>query len=136
MTPYKCLKPLIYLTGMCVLVACGGVASDDPAGVMCSTDEVRIPAKPTLKAVGLCDLFWKNGQVIKVFFLDGDPDLHKEVLEAAGEWCKYANIRFEHTKSRKSSHISITFSEGGMKACLGRERMILPGPEVAFFPVG
>lgn len=47
------------------------------------------------------EYMWKNGSVIKVGFLDGQPEWIDDVVEGASEWMKYANITFEWHKDPK-----------------------------------
>ena len=37
---------------------------------------------------------WKNGRVLKVRFVDGDPAIQAKVRRFATEWTKFANIGF------------------------------------------
>ncbi|MFO0617542.1 MAG: hypothetical protein U0414_33415 [Polyangiaceae bacterium] len=47
------------------------------------------------------EIMWKNGSVIKVGFLDGEPEWIDDVVDGANEWTKYANITFEWHKDPK-----------------------------------
>lgn len=42
---------------------------------------------------------WKNGRVLRVRHLDGDPAVHARVERFAREWCNYANIDLQFVKS-------------------------------------
>jgi len=47
------------------------------------------------------EIMWKNGSVIKVGFLDGQPEWIDDIVAGASEWMQYANITFEWHKDPK-----------------------------------
>lgn len=55
---------------------------------------------------------WKNGEIIKVKFLDGDKDIQNKVIQYAEQWEKYANIDFNFGNF-DNADIKITFKGGG-----------------------
>ena len=50
---------------------------------------------------------WKNGQTIRVRFLNGDPQIQKKVQDIAKEWEKYANLKLDFG-SDKDAEIRIS----------------------------
>lgn len=44
---------------------------------------------------------WPNGSTIVIGFLDGEPEWIDQVVDAADEWTKYANLTFEWHKDPK-----------------------------------
>ena len=58
-------------------------------------------AKKAAEAFGavLTGKKWKNGRVLRVRHLDGDPNVHARVEPFARQWCGYANIDIQFIKS-------------------------------------
>jgi len=55
---------------------------------------------------------WTPGQVIRIYFLNGNEAQKEKVRTIAPEWTKYGNIKFEFTDNGKRSNIRITFGIG------------------------
>lgn len=55
---------------------------------------------------------WKNGQTIKIKFLDGDSNAREKVKKYAAEWTKYANLNFVYVSATEYADIRIGFQLG------------------------
>ncbi|MFD2941303.1 matrixin family metalloprotease [Flavobacterium notoginsengisoli] len=81
---------------------------------------------------------WQTGQTIKIKFLDGDAIVQEKVKSIAGEWTKYANLKFEYVSAKEYADIRIGFNVGnygawsllGMKSAYGNtsEQSMRLGP--------
>jgi hypothetical protein len=67
---------------------------------------------------------WRSGRTLKVRFLDGDPSLQRRVAEAASEWTRHANIKFDfgdHT----AAQIRVAFVQGaGSWSAVGTDALV------------
>jgi hypothetical protein len=72
--------------------------------------------------------YWANGSTLKVLFLDGDDTSKKAVREAAAEWEKYANVKFDFVTSGKAE-IRVSFKEEGSWSFVGTEALAVPQSE-------
>ena len=73
---------------------------------------------------------WKNGRVLRIRFLDGDPAVHAKVSATAQEWMKYSNISFEFG-SDPDAEIRISFLKSGHWSALGTDALV-----ESYFPKG
>ena len=71
---------------------------------------------------------WRRGQIIEIEFLEGDPDVHERVREAARIWTRHANLTFEFRAPARaagrttSSDIRIGFDvRGGSWSVIGTD---------------
>jgi hypothetical protein len=71
---------------------------------------------------------WRPAQRLKVAFLDGDPEVHRKIAEAAAEWTEYGNIKldFGYRKARGAYRAWSTSDAGAYKADI-RVSFHLPG---------
>lgn len=65
---------------------------------------------------------WKNGQKLRVSFLDGDVELREKVKKYAVIWTKYANIEFDFGTD-PASEIRITFTQQGTWSYIGTDNL-------------
>jgi Matrixin len=67
---------------------------------------------------------WRNGRTLKVRFLDGDPSLQNRVAEAAREWSKHANIKFDFG-NHADAQIRVAFVQGaGSWSAVGTDALV------------
>jgi hypothetical protein len=71
---------------------------------------------------------WKNGRVLRVRFLDGDPAVHAKVAAVAKEWMKYSNVAFEFGND-PDAEIRISFLQEGYWSALGTDALV-----TSYFP--
>jgi hypothetical protein len=71
---------------------------------------------------------WKNGHVVRVRFLDGDPTVQSRVRDVASEWTRYANLRFEFGDD-PAAEIRVSFVQGGSWSWVGTEVSRIPHNE-------
>jgi len=71
---------------------------------------------------------WKPGRTLRVYFMDGDPVVHKKVEEVADQWSHYANIAFEFG-SDPDAEIRISFMYAGSWSYLGTYALVIPKDE-------
>lgn len=68
---------------------------------------------PATGRIGVIDASrWKPGQVLRVRFLDGEPEVRAKVEEIAHTWSKYANITFQFGDDEEAD-VRITFTDKG-----------------------
>jgi hypothetical protein len=74
--------------------------------------------------------FWPNGSTLKVKFLDGDSAIHARVARYAGEWSRYANIRFDFAPTPgERADIRITFAAPVSWSLIGTQARDAPPQE-------
>ncbi len=81
-----------------------------------------------LEIAGLKQYFWQSGRTLRVRFMDGDPTLHSRVEDAAREWSKYANIRFDFGDDPEAE-IRISFLQPGAWSYVGTYALNIPQEE-------
>lgn len=67
---------------------------------------------------------WRAGQIIEIEFVDGDPDLHERVREAARTWTRHAHVTFDFRSPGRAtdSDIRIGFDvRGGSWSAIGTD---------------
>eukprot|EP00027_Filamoeba_sp_ATCC50430_P012802 CAMPEP_0168564558 /NCGR_PEP_ID=MMETSP0413-20121227/13316_1 /TAXON_ID=136452 /ORGANISM="Filamoeba nolandi, Strain NC-AS-23-1" /LENGTH=244 /DNA_ID=CAMNT_0008596251 /DNA_START=12 /DNA_END=743 /DNA_ORIENTATION=+ len=64
-------------------------------------------------------LMWPKDTVILVYFLDGDPQLQKEVMQVVSSWNEHACVTFSACTKLDDSHIRVTFQGTGYHSLLG-----------------
>src|SRR5918912_958189 len=70
-------------------------------------------------------LKWPNGQVLRVRFLDGDPDVQDRVAGYARKWSDYASIGFEFGDD-PGAEIRISFRYPGSWSYIGTDALDVP----------
>jgi serralysin len=71
---------------------------------------------------------WRNGQILRVTFLNGDPEVQKRVQEFAKEWENYANLRLQFISNNDNADIRIGFKwndDNGSWSYIGTDSIIL-----------
>jgi energy-coupling factor transporter ATP-binding protein EcfA2 len=56
--------------------------------------------------------FWRPGQTLRIYFMDGEPVVQEKVLAVARQWTEYANLKFERHNT-PDAEIRISFKELG-----------------------
>jgi serralysin len=66
---------------------------------------------------------WPHGSIITFSFLDGDPALHKRVIETALLWTAKgrANLKFAFRKGTSKADVRISFAHKGAWSLLGTD---------------
>lgn len=69
---------------------------------------------------------WRPGRVLRVRYLNGQPELHEQVSAVAQEWSQYANVHFEFGDDLEAE-IRVAFRRGaGSWSCLGTDALVIP----------
>ena len=68
---------------------------------------------------------WKTGMTLGVKFLNGNSSLQRRVLEAANEWTRYANLRFEVVR-KGDAELRVGFDEEGSWSYVGTDALSIP----------
>lgn len=71
---------------------------------------------------------WKNGRILKVRFMDGDPAVQAKVEAYAHIWSDYANITFDFG-NHAEPEIRISFKLKGSWSYLGNDALSIPHDE-------
>ncbi len=84
-----------------------------------------------LKGRGLADNYflWDNGKEIYVKFMSGSPALQKQIMTAAKEWEKYANIKFKQVTSGPAQIRILLTDEDGYYSMVGSQASMIPEEE-------
>jgi|GEM_PF-1665876 len=118
------------------------ISNDDEIS-FCSFNFIEFKSDPVTKPNAAIINWprWQPGQTIKIKFLDGDADAQGKVKRIAGEWTKYANLKFEYVAENEYADIRIGFNVGnygawsvlGMKSAYGNtnEQSMRLGPLTA-----
>jgi len=84
------------------------------------------PLSPEVEqAVMLISRKWPNGKVLRVTFMDGDPQVQRRVEEMAHTWSRYANIRFKFGDD-PDAEIRISFTQRGSWSYIGKDALSIP----------
>lgn len=103
---------------------------------------VKTPqGRPDTKAVGVKEKFWKNGDTIRIKFLNGEMALQEKVKEYAACWLEYANIYFEYVAAGDSADVKVSFDLDNKYlswATIGTDCRLVPQDESSlnFFNLG
>lgn len=93
-------------------------------------DKTIFPAqkrKNTLKAVWDKSKYWRKGQVIKVFFINGASYEQAEMKKALSEIAFYTKLSFIYTTNRQESDIRVSFNKGwGSYSYVGTDALFIP----------
>lgn len=88
----------------------------------------RLPGAAIDAPVALAALtgkLWQPGRTLRVYFLDGDPDVQARVQPFAHEWSNYANLRFVFGND-PSAEIRISFQQPGSWSYIGTDALSIP----------
>jgi hypothetical protein len=86
------------------------------------------PALPTpipSHAVLLFAKKWPNDSVLRVHFMDGDPEVQAKVKDVAYTWSELSNIRLKFVDD-PSAEIRITFTQPGSWSYIGTDARAIP----------
>lgn len=80
---------------------------------------------------------WRPGQSVTVAFRGGDRELHRNIAEAASEWSRYGNLKFDFGTDasgnfrqwttadlRPAADIRISFDKEGYYSLVGRDALV------------
>lgn len=84
-----------------------------------------MPVSDSQRAAAYSMKLWRSGSVLSVFFMDGTKQLISEVMEAANEWSKYANVQFKIATTTQS-HLRVTFKGDGAWSYVGVDALSVP----------
>nr|ABK97392.1 metalloprotease [uncultured bacterium] len=94
-----------------------------PQPVLAAMEAVPVPTPPpTVDAVMLFRKKWRDGKILRVHFMDGDPDVHRKVEEVAHTWSRHANVRFKFVDD-PAADIRISFTQPGSWSYLGTDAL-------------
>ncbi len=84
-----------------------------------------------LKGRGLADNYflWDNGKEIYVKFMSGSPAMQKQIMAAAKEWEKYANLKFKQVTSGPAQIRILLTDEDGYYSMVGSQASMIPEEE-------
>lgn len=68
---------------------------------------------------------WRRGQAIRIRFMDGTDKLQWQIAKVAGEWTKYANLRFIFCDD-PDAEARITFQQPGSWSFIGTDVLLTP----------
>ena len=68
---------------------------------------------------------WQPGRVLRVRFLDGDPNVQSRIPPFAHLWSEYANVSFEFGDD-PDAEIRISFQNQGSWSYLGTDALVIP----------
>jgi Astacin (Peptidase family M12A) len=83
--------------------------------------------QPTRMAM-IVSALWPNGQLLKVRFLDGKPEVKKKVEERAHEWSDFANVSFAFDDDPAAA-IRVSFEQEGSWSYIGQVANHIPENE-------
>lgn len=110
-------KSLLFLcTTLLLQLGCG---QQDPSLAVGDASEIVDG-----KIVANNSKLWKNGQRLRVLFLDGSPEIKLRVSELAKEWSEYANIHFDFVDTLPAE-IRVTFRANGNHSYLGTDALTI-----------
>lgn len=70
---------------------------------------------------------WKNGRVLKVYFLDGSAIQKQRVRDHALHWMSFANIKLNFDATRANSDVRISFkADSGSWSYIGTDNLGIP----------
>src|SRR5262249_28942140 len=90
--------------------------------------DYRIPNDQTPYAALVTAKKWPNGTVLRVRFLDGDPDVCQRVEAAARECCVPAKIAFDFGP-HADAQIRVSFLYEGSWSTIGTDALDVPDPQ-------
>ena len=86
-----------------------------------SEDGTWVPGGP----VAVSAKVWQPGMTLRVKFLKGEPEVRKRVMDAASEWTRYANLRFE-VVNQGDAELRVGFEQGGSWSYIGKDCLTIP----------
>jgi Bacterial pre-peptidase C-terminal domain/Astacin (Peptidase family M12A) len=88
-----------------------------PQGVMPDFSSVFLAA--------ITGKLWQPGRVLRVHFLDGDPQVQARIAPFAQQWSEHANITFKFGED-PDAEIRISFQNQGSWSYLGTDALVIP----------
>lgn len=86
-------------------------------------------ANRSLEAVTFPDKYWKNGQILRVKFLQGSESQKQFVMTTLKDWMDVVNLKFVRSED-SDSEIRVTFDESdGAWSYIGTEALTIPKNE-------
>lgn len=101
--------------------------------LMCGAKEIEVPIGmttdtiplPEYRGVAVKHLLWPQNSDLTVYFMDGDPIVHRKIESFAHQWSDHCNIRFIFTDD-PDAIIRITFTEPGAWSYIGTDALNRP----------
>jgi hypothetical protein len=88
-----------------------------PPGVM--------PDVPHVYLAAITGKLWQPGRLLRVRFLDGDPQVHARIAPFAQQWSEHANITFQFGNDPEAE-IRISFQNQGSWSYIGTDALVIP----------
>ena len=88
-----------------------------PPGVMPDVSRVYLAA--------ITGKLWQPGRLLRVRFLDGDPQVQARISPFAHQWSKHANITFQFGDDPEAE-IRISFQNQGSWSYIGTDALVIP----------
>jgi hypothetical protein len=88
-----------------------------PPGVM--------PDIPHVYLAAITGKLWQPGRLLRVRFLDGDPQVHARIAPFAQQWSEHANITFQFGNDPEAE-IRISFQNQGSWSYIGTDALVIP----------
>jgi len=83
-----------------------------------------ITGNRSLRAIGVKKTFWPNGSLLRIAFLEGDPEKWDIVENSASQWLKHANLKFKFVADPQKAEIRIGFQPAdGSWSALGTDSL-------------
>ncbi len=96
-----------------------------PSAVRKQANRLAIQENKTNKQPGSPTRFWRPGRVLRIRFVDADPQMVRRVVEAARVWQQVANIGFEPGEDA-DAEIRIGFTPGATWSATGTDALVVP----------
>ncbi len=88
-----------------------------PPGVM--------PSVPNIYLAAITGKLWQPGRILRVRFLDGDPQVQARIAPFADQWSEHANVTFQFGND-PDAEIRISFQNQGSWSYLGTDALVIP----------
>ena len=88
-----------------------------PPGVM--------PDIPHVFLAAITGKLWQPGRVLRVRFLDGDPQVQARIAPFAQQWSAFANVTFQFGND-PDAEIRISFQNQGSWSYIGTDALVIP----------
>ena len=80
---------------------------------------------PQTRAVASASKVWKDRNVLRVAFLEGDDSLHNLVMNIASMISHYCDMRFEKVPKGSKSEVRISFQNSGSWSYVGTDNLLI-----------
>jgi hypothetical protein len=113
------LVSLVVLSLAVALLAAFGPAPDSTKVRTCTElFPGHTSIQPGVKGTATIKCLWKGKKSLKVYFLDGDPQVQDRVKRVASEWTGYSGITFDFGND-PAAEVRITFTRPGSWSYVG-----------------